>query len=584
MNDNSRRMATATVLSIIVIVIYYMHILAPKQSMQGNNFQGNNLQVQEVKTNTDTNTNTNINNAVNNSNQNTVNNNVVINNLPQNLEVPTVETLRSNSKKIITNVAEIEISELGGKIISYKLRNYTESLNSDKLVELINVGDNASYPLTFVYGNGLRDDLVNYSFSIECNDIEKIDDNTFKILNDAKIILTGDSNDGNFKDFKKVISLNPNSYLFDVSFPTLDGSQDAWVEWTHNTNNGKIDRYNEFSILYLQKDSDKVKKIGEREKYEPVKDLGNNLWLSAGYKYFANTLITQATGNNTRFGVNGNNFIFQGKLTEIDKNVKIYVGPKDQDILLSSGYDLKRSIDLGFFSFIASPLLYILKLFYKLLGNYGLAIILLTLVVKLVFLPLTSSSLKSMKKMSDLNPQIQKLRSTIKDPTKLNQEIMKLYQVNNVNPLGGCLPIFIQIPVFLGLYNALLNSISLRQAPFALWITDLSVKEELNIFGMGVPVMILLMGASMFVQQLTTPSVGDPAQRKAMLITPIIFTAIFLVSPFPSGLVLYWLTNNLISIVQQKILRAEGDKISPLKGTLIGSAIIFGFGYILTLF
>ena len=140
----------------------------------------------------------------------------------------------------------------------------------------------------------------------------------------------------------------------------------------------------------------------------------------------------------------------------------------------------------------------------------------------------------------------------------------------------------IQLPVFLGLYNALLNSVELRHAPFALWITDLSAPEHLDFFGVGIPVMVLIMGASMFLQQYTTPSSADPTQRRIMLMMPFILTISFVIFPFPSGLVLYWLVNNLISIVQQMYLRSE-QQVSPGRATVVASLGIFSFGYILTL-
>jgi YidC/Oxa1 family membrane protein insertase len=187
-----------------------------------------------------------------------------------------------------------------------------------------------------------------------------------------------------------------------------------------------------------------------------------------------------------------------------------------------------------------------------------------------------------MQAMQQLQPEIKSLRERITDPTQLNREVMELYKRRGVNPVGGCLPVLIQIPVFLGLYNALLNSIELRHAPFALWINDLSSPEHLYVFGIGIPVMVLLMGASMVFQQLTTPSTMDPAQKRIMLMVPIIFTISFVIFPFPAGLVLYWLVNNVISIIQQIYLRSD-IKVSPLKATAVASLGIFCFGFVLTL-
>lgn len=579
MNDNSKRKGLAFFLSILVVLVY-MNIFIPKPQVDSNNsinVQNQNYQVSDGGNNFQNNNNANVPQDLNQGG-------VAINNTtPQNVTIPTLDELNQNKKKFITNVAEFEISELGGKIISYKLVNYPKELNSKELVELIDVNENNFYPLALIY-NGKRDDLVKYSVSLDGANIKKIDENTFKILGSTAIKLEGVDENNENRKITKVINVNPDSYLFDVSIPSLTENDNAWIEWQHVFDDGTKDRYNEFSILHLVKNSNKVKKVGMREKASPVQDFGENAWLSAGYKYFMATLVMQSSGVNSRLGAQNGDFVLQGKLDSLSKGIKIYLGPRDRNILGRVGFDLQKSFDLGVFSIIAYPLLCVLEFFYKILKNYGLAIILLTLVIKLLFLPLTSASMKSMKKMAELQPKIQELRARIKDPNKLNQEVMNLYKQYNVNPMGGCLPILIQIPVFFGLYNALINSISLRHSSFALWITDLSAPEKLQIFGIGVPVMILLMGASMFIMQLTTPTTVDPAQKKAMLITPIIFTVVFLVSPFPSGLVLYWLTNNLISIVQQKVLKSEGEKISPLKATIIGSAVIFGFGFILTLF
>ncbi len=577
MNDNIKRIVLASIVSFAVVMVYTRFILPTPQQMQVQNVQvqgqDQNLQVE----NKNNGQNAKIADA---SNDNLIPSDVTVKSpTVKNESIPQQEALEAVSKTFITPLFEMRISELGGRIISYKLRKYSNSLNSQDLVELIDITENSYYPLAAIY-NGKRDDFVKYDITIESDGVEKITDKTFSIKKDAKIILTGKDQDN--ETVKKEISIFPDSYLFDVALPLPQTNDNAWIEWEHRAITD-LDTYNEYSVLHLT-DESKVKKIKFKELQDPIKDLGKNLWISAGFKYFSTALIPLSSTDNTRFGAANNNFVMQGRLSSKDKNIKIYVGPKDQDILKDAGYNLEKSIDLGFFSIIAYPLLSLIKIFYNFLGNYGLAIVLLTLIIKMIFLPLTSASMKSMKKMQDLQPKMKELRERIKNPNELNTAIMDLYKKNNVNPMGGCIPMLIQIPVFFGLYVALLNSISLRHSGFALWITDLSSPEKLQMFGVGVPVMILLMGISMFVQQLTTPSAMDPAQKKAMLITPIIFTGIFLIHPFPSGLVLYWLTNNLISIVQQKVLKSEGDKISPFKSTLIGSGVIFGLAYILTLF
>lgn len=187
-----------------------------------------------------------------------------------------------------------------------------------------------------------------------------------------------------------------------------------------------------------------------------------------------------------------------------------------------------------------------------------------------------------MKAMQDLQPEMKALRERVKDPNQLNQEMMALYKKRGVNPMGGCLPILVQIPVFFGLYSALQHAIELRHSRFALWVHDLSAPESLQIAGVPVPVMVLLFGLSMFLQVYTSPKPADPMQAKINLAMPVVFTVMFVIFPFPAGLVVYWLTNNVISIVQQMYLR-RGPNAKPLIPTLITALIILGFAYTLTL-
>ncbi|MEZ4600953.1 MAG: membrane protein insertase YidC [Syntrophotaleaceae bacterium] len=227
----------------------------------------------------------------------------------------------------------------------------------------------------------------------------------------------------------------------------------------------------------------------------------------------------------------------------------LYYGPRDLEILKKVGHSLEEAIDFGFFGVIARPLLSVLKFFYQYVGNYGVAIILLTFIIKLLFWPLTRKSYQSMKSMQTLQPEMQKIREKHKnDKEKMNKEIMELYKTKRVNPMGGCLPMFIQIPVFFALYKVLLGTIELRHAPFVFWIQDLAAKDPYYITP-------LIMGATMFIQQKMSPSTMDPAQAKIFMFMPIIFTFMFL--NFPSGLVLYWLVNNLLTILQQWFINRE---------------------------
>jgi YidC/Oxa1 family membrane protein insertase len=233
----------------------------------------------------------------------------------------------------------------------------------------------------------------------------------------------------------------------------------------------------------------------------------------------------------------------------------VYYGPKEIKTLEAQGMGLDRVIQYGWFDIIAKPLMVTLNWVYGFVHNYGLAIILLTVILKLLFWPLSQKGMRSMRDMQKIQPKMAKLKEKYKNDTaKLNQEMLDLYRTYKVNPMGGCLPMVLQIPVFFALYRVLQYSIELRHAPFMLWINDLSVPDRLNIgvdvpYLGGLPVLTLLMGISMWLQQKMTPSTGDPTQAKMMQLLPVVFTFMFIY--FPSGLVLYWLTNNILSIGQQ---------------------------------
>jgi YidC/Oxa1 family membrane protein insertase len=295
--------------------------------------------------------------------------------------------------------------------------------------------------------------------------------------------------------------------------------------------------------------SDKAKSLaGASKKYER-----NVLWAGFADKYFLSAILaekgsiasvelkTNAAGflesivSAPQFTVN------PGQSATVAQH--LFVGPKDIDVLKAQGNYLEQSLDLGWFSAIAKPLLYTLKFFYRYVGNYGIAIIIITVILKALFFPLTHKSYKSMKGMQKIQPEMNKIREKYKDDRDaMNKAVMELYREHKVNPLGGCLPMVVQIPVFFALYKSLMFSIELRHAPFFFWIADLSDKDPYYV----TPV---IMGITMFVQQKMTPSQMDPVQQKMMLALPVVFTFMFL--SFPSGLVLYWLVNNILTIGQQ---------------------------------
>ena len=246
---------------------------------------------------------------------------------------------------------------------------------------------------------------------------------------------------------------------------------------------------------------------------------------------------------------------------------QIFYGPKDLYVLKNLGHDLEKSVSFGWVDILSKPLLIFMIWLHRFVGNYGVVIIIITIIIKVLFWPLTAKSYKSMKGMKKLQPKIMKIREKHKnDRQAMNAEMMELYRAYKVNPMGGCLPMVIQIPVFIALYRLLDYSLELRHAPFWLWITDLSAPDRLLHFDFkipfvepptGIPVLTLLMGACMLLQQKMTPTPGDPTQAKMMMLMPIFFTFIFI--NFPAGLVLYWLINNILSIGQQVLINRSPD-------------------------
>jgi YidC/Oxa1 family membrane protein insertase len=222
------------------------------------------------------------------------------------------------------------------------------------------------------------------------------------------------------------------------------------------------------------------------------------------------------------------------------------VGPKLQDRLKTVAPGLELTVDYGALTILAKPLFWLLEQYHKLFNNWGWAIIFLTLTVKLVFYKLSETSYRSMAKMRKVAPRLQTLKERYGDDRqRMSQAMMQMYKEEKINPLGGCLPILVQIPFFIALYWVLLESVEMRNAPFALWITNLSEKDPYY-------VLPIIMGVSMFIQQKLNPAPMDPMQQKLFQIMPVMFTVFFLW--FPSGLVLYWVVNNVLSIAQQWVI------------------------------
>ena len=333
---------------------------------------------------------------------------------------------------------------------------------------------------------------------------------------------------------------------------------------------GGEDNYNPTRAAFLAKSLEELTDLDKLKDGKVVDTDGK--WAAVESNYFISAVIPagggvlklQHTDGVTRLAAEKDGIsLAPGQPVKIEN--AYYLGPKERATLADAPGNLKAALDYGWFHILAEGCLWLLHFLYGYVGNYGVAIILLTVFIKLAFWPLSQKSYKSMEKMRKLQPMMAVIREKHgEDRTKMNEELMQLYKTYKVNPAGGCLPIMVQIPVFFGLYQALLNSIELRHAPFIAhipftditWLADLASKDPFYITP-------LIMGATMFIQQKMSPPPGDPTQAKVMLFMPVIFTFMFL--NFPSGLVIYWLVNNVLSIAQQGLLMKGSATLAPKK-------------------
>ncbi len=312
-----------------------------------------------------------------------------------------------------------------------------------------------------------------------------------------------------------------------------------------------------------------VKKIKKKDVYP-----GKLKWIGIQGRYFLSAImpseaIDASMHLSDRDDILQNTYV-QPELTILPDQqhvfkYKLFFGPKSMAVLKSVDYDLIKAVNFGMFDILAKPCVYIMNFIYKFIPNYGVAIIILTLLSKILLWPLGNKSYKSMAQMKKIQPLMAEIKEKYKgDKKKMNEEMMGLYKTYKVNPLGGCLPMVVQIPVFFALYRMLYGAIELRHAPFIWWINDLSAPDRLFRFNFsipfmqppyGIPVLTIIMGVTMFIQQKMSPPAGDPTQAKMMMLMPVVFTVIFI--NFSSGLVLYWLINNVISLVQQYYIQKK---------------------------
>ncbi|HEA6929210.1 TPA: membrane protein insertase YidC [Campylobacter lari] len=306
-----------------------------------------------------------------------------------------------------------------------------------------------------------------------------------------------------------------------------------------------VDSYTVHGVLILDKD-DKITMLedGDVENDESFSNVtlmaASDRYYSAFFYNFEKPLNAVVTKDNHE-----NSIVFASATNTFKASG--YIGSKEHEILRSIHTDLDDVVEYGWFTFIAKPMFEFLNFLHGYMGNWGWAIVVMTLIVRIILFPLTYKSMISMNKLKDLAPKMKEIRERYKgDPQKMNLHMMELYKKHGANPMSGCLPILIQIPIFFAIYRVLLNAIELKAAPWAFWITDLSVMDPWFILP-------IFMGLTMFIQQLITPmAIQDPMQEKIMKFLPLIFTFFFLT--FPAGLTLYWCVNNICSLIQQVIV------------------------------
>ena len=467
---------------------------------------------------------------------------------------------------IDTDLYAVTLSERGGVITSFILKNYNETSSDDSTGEqLIKTTPEQGFPLSFTWGSAFPGNTL---YTLESNDF------SFDEQTGRGVVLMRAASDAGLEVVRSY-EFSRDSYLIKhvVTVKNNGGQALQGAGGIHQLNMpfgtlGKGSQWLFRGPAYFNEEGLQEFKLKEfKEGQKTVQ--GAFDWIAYEGTYFMTGIIPLEKTNSVTMNA-------QDELVSIDVvsaldtlapgtgktyEYELFYGPKKLTLLKETGYNLEKIINFGWFDVIAKPTLYLLNWLYSIFGNYGIAIILVTVILKALFWPITQKGLKSMKNMQKLQPKMVKIKEKYKDDAaRMNQEVMNLYKTYKVNPLGGCLPMVLQIPVFFALYKVLLQSIELRHAPFMLWITDLSAPDRLYLgfdipYLGGLPVLTLLMGASMFLQQKMTPTTADPTQAKIMMFLPVIFTFMFL--NFASGLVLYWFVNNLLSIFQQYMINRQ---------------------------
>jgi len=461
--------------------------------------------------------------------------------------------------KVETDVIRAEISAEGGNIVRLELLKHRASENPENPYVIF---DDGVAHLFEAESGLLGTSLPNHRtlFELPVGD-QALAEGQDKLVLRLKAPAAGDVS------VTKVMTFTRGSYLVDVAYEIHNERADpltaqAYFQFLRDgkpaevSGRGLFGGIQTFTGPAFYTDEAKFQKVSfsdiddNKAKFAPR---ANNGWVAIVQHYFVSAWLppqdvereyhTKKTSNGlyTAGAVFAPVTIEPGATKQVE--ARLYVGPQDQNKLEEIAPGLKLVVDYGILTVIAAPLFWLLSKLYSLTGNWGWAIILVTIIIKAIFFPLSATSYKSMARMRVLAPRMQRLKELYgDDKAKMQQEMMNLYRTEKINPLGGCLPILVQIPVFIALYWVLLGSVEMRQAPWLGWIQDLSMRDPYFILP-------IIMGASMLAQFKLNPAPPDPMQAKVMMAMPIVFTFMFLW--FPSGLVLYWVVNNLLSIGQQ---------------------------------
>ena len=454
--------------------------------------------------------------------------------------------------KVKTDLFEAEIDTTGGDLRRLVLNKHAASDTKNGNFVLM---DDAFKPMFYVAQSGLMGaDLPNHKSQFTSTA------NSYTLLDGQESQEVRLSWAGNGVTVDKIYTFHRNNYVIDVRYQINNASAaaitpSAYYQIVHDSesNQGSMMMPTFTGGAYFT-EADKFKKIkfGEMEKTNLSKTAKDG-WVGLVQHYFASAWIPKAgverefytkklSDNIYAVGVvTPNTSIAAGTTTEF--GAQLFAGPQNEDVLTKAAPGLEFAVDYGWLTIIAKPLFWVLSKIHGLVNNWGVAIILLTILIKAVFFPLSAASYKSMAQMRELAPRLQSMKEKFgDDKQKMQQAMLEMYRTEKINPMGGCLPIIVQIPVFIALYWVLLASVELRHAPFFGWIQDLSATDPWFILP-------ILMGATMIIQTFLNPAPTDPIQAKVMKVMPVVFSVFFFF--FPAGLVLYWLVNNILSIAQQ---------------------------------